>query len=53
MTIEKNYTDSHGQSEIAFCFARLLGFELMPRLKAIDRQKLYLPGKGAPGATRT
>jgi TnpA family transposase len=47
MTIEKNYTDSHGQSEIAFCFSRLLGFELMPRLKAIDKQKLYLPGRGA------
>ena len=46
MTIEKNFTDSHGQSEIAFCFARLLGFELMPRLKAIDKQKLYLPGWG-------
>ncbi len=49
MTVEKNYTDSHGQSEIAFCFARLLGFELMPRLKAIDRQKLYLPGRGTAG----
>jgi hypothetical protein len=46
MTIEKNFTDSHGQSEIAFCFSRLLGFELMPRLKAIDKQKLYLPGRG-------
>jgi TnpA family transposase len=48
-TIEKNFTDSHGQSEVAFCFARLLGFELMPRLKAIDKQKLYLPGKGTAG----
>ena len=47
MTIEKNFTDSHGQSEIAFCFSRLLGFELMPRLKAIDKQKFYLPGRGA------
>ena len=49
MTIEKNFVDSHGQSEIAFCFARLLGFELMPRLKAIAKQKLYLPGKGSAG----
>ena len=49
MTIEKNYTDSHGQSEVAFCFSRLLGFELMPRLKAIDKQRLYLPGKGEAG----
>ena len=47
MTIEKNFTDSHGQSEIAFCFSRLLSFELMPRLKAIDKQKLYLPERGA------
>ncbi len=49
MTVEKNFTDSHGQSEVAFCFARLLGFELMPRLKAIDKQKLYLPGRGTAG----
>ncbi len=49
MSIEKNFTDSHGQSEVAFCFARLLGFDLMPRLKAIDRQKLYLPGRGTAG----
>lgn len=49
MTIEKNFVDSHGQSEIAFCFSSLLGFELMPRLKAIGRQKLYLPGKGTAG----
>ena len=32
MTVKKNFTDSHGQSEVAFAFTRLLGFELMPRL---------------------
>ena len=28
MTVEKNYVDTHGQSEIAFAFSYLLGFEL-------------------------
>ena len=35
MEVEKNYVDSHGQSEVAFAFCRLLGFQLLPRLKAI------------------
>ena len=43
LKIERQYVDSHGQSEIAFAFCHLLGFELAPRLKAIARQKLYLP----------
>ena len=46
MKVEKNYVDSHGQSEVAFAFCHLLGFNLMPRLKAIHRQKLYLPASG-------
>ena len=41
MEIEKNFVDSHGQSEVAFAFCHLLGFNLMPRLKAIHSQKLY------------
>ncbi len=41
MTVKKNFVDSHGQSEVAFAFCHLLGFQLMPRLKAIKRQKLY------------
>lgn len=41
--IEEAYVDSHGQSEVGFAFCRLLGFELLPRLKAIAAQKLYLP----------
>ena len=40
MEIEKNYVDSHGQSEVAFAFCRLLGFHLLPRLKALHAQKL-------------
>ena len=31
--IEKNYVDTHGQSEVAFAFCHLLGFRLLPRLK--------------------
>ena len=46
MTVEKNYVDSHGQSEVAFAFCNLLGFELLPRLKAIHKQKLSLPEAG-------
>jgi TnpA family transposase len=41
MSVDKQYVDSHGQSEVAFAFCRLLGFELLPRLKAIHKQKLY------------
>ncbi|MCC5466284.1 transposase, partial [Pelosinus baikalensis] len=43
---EKNFVDSHGQSEVAFAFCHLLGFNLMPRLKGIHRQKLYRPDTG-------
>ncbi len=50
MKVEKNYVDSHGQSEVAFAFCHLLGFNLMPRLKAIQRQKLYLPDTGQSNA---
>lgn len=41
MEIDRQYVDSHGQNTVAFAFCRLLGFELMPRLKGISRQKLY------------
>jgi len=46
MEIEKNYVDTHGQSEVAFAFCHLLGFNLMPRLKNIGSQKLYRPDTG-------
>ena len=42
--------DSHGQSEVAFAFCRLLGFQLLPRLKAIHSQRLYRPEAGQPDA---
>lgn len=50
MEVKKNYVDSHGQSEVAFAFTHLLGFQLMPRLKRIKVQKLYRPHAGQPDA---
>jgi TnpA family transposase len=41
MSVNKQYVDTHGQSEVAFSFCRLLNFELMPRLKNIGVQKLF------------
>jgi len=43
--IEANYVDTHGQSEIGFAFTELLGYKLLPRLKRIGAQRLYLPAK--------
>ena len=50
MTIDRQYVDSHGQSEVAFAFCHLLGFDLLPRLKAIATQKLYRPDDNNTGA---
>ena len=41
MDVDRQYVDSHGQNAVAFAFCRLLGFDLMPRLKGINKQKLY------------
>ena len=46
MSVDKNYVDTHGQSEVGFAFSHLLGFQLMPRIRNIQKQKLYLPEKG-------
>ena len=46
MEVDRQYVDSHGQSTVAFAFCRLLGFELLPRLKTIRSQKLYRPDTG-------
>lgn len=46
MSVDKNYVDTHGQSEVGFAFAHLLGFQLMPRIRNIQKQTLYLPEKG-------
>jgi TnpA family transposase len=50
MEIDRQYVDSHGQSTVAFAFCRLLGFQLLPRLKAIPVQKLSRPDAGQPDA---
>jgi len=50
MSIDRQYVDSHGQSEVAFAFCHLLGFQLLPRLKAIHLQRLYRPESGRPEA---
>ena len=46
MRVERNFVDSHGQSEVAFGFCRLLKIDLLPRLKRIKYERLYLPEKG-------
>lgn len=48
MTVDQQYVDSKGQSEVGFAFCYLLGFELLPRLKALASQKLYRPVSGRP-----
>jgi len=50
MSVDRNYVDSHGVSEVAFAFTHLLGFRLMPRLGRISTQRLYRPRKGEPNA---
>lgn len=49
MSVNKSYVDSHGQSEVGFAFSHMLGFNLMPRLKNIASQKLYIPDSGLQG----
>lgn len=46
MNIERQYVDSHGQTEVAFAFTKMLGFDLAPRIKRIAHVKLYLPNNG-------
>jgi TnpA family transposase len=48
MEVDRQYVDSHGQSTVGFALCHLLGFALMPRLKAIASQKLYRPVTGRP-----
>jgi TnpA family transposase len=50
LEVDRQYVDSHGQSVVAFAFTRLLGFHLLPRLKAIHAQRLYRPEAGKPDA---
>jgi TnpA family transposase len=50
MSLEANYTDSHGQSEIGFAITRLLDFDLLPRIKQINKVRLYRVRAGEPDA---
>ena len=50
MALEGNYVDSHGQTEIGFAISLLLGFDLLPRIKQINKIKLYQPDRGNPDA---
>ena len=50
MDLQANYTDSHGQSEIGFAITRLLDFDLLARIKQINKTRLYLPVAGHPNA---
>ena len=50
MKVEGNYVDTHGQSEIGFGITRLLGFDLLPRIKQINKVRLYRPATGQPDA---
>src|SRR5262245_58531552 len=48
MEVERQYVHSNGHISIGFAMCHLLGFDLMPRLKAIASQKLYRPVTGRP-----
>jgi len=50
MQVEANYVDTHGQSEIGFGITKLLGFDLLPRIKRINTIKMYRPATGEPDA---
>jgi TnpA family transposase len=41
------YADSHGQSTHVFALAYLLGIELLPRIRAWKRLKLYRPSRNS------
>ena len=45
MDIDKLSVDTHGQSAIGFGFSELFNFDLLPRIKNINKQKLYCASK--------
>jgi len=46
MDVKANYVDTHGQSVVGFGLTRLLGFDLLPRIKRINHIRLYPPTRG-------
>ena len=53
MKVEANYVDTHGQSEIGFGITRLLGFDLLPRIKQINWVACTARSPASPTPTRT
>lgn len=49
MSVDTAYVDSHGQTEVAFAFSRLLGFDLAPRIKRVGHSKLFAPSPAFSG----
>ena len=47
MDVEKNYVDTHGQSEVGFAFCLSWALQLLPRLKNLNKQRLYRPSTRA------
>ncbi|WP_030164024.1 Tn3 family transposase [Spirillospora albida] len=47
-TIDRQYTDTHGQNLVGFAFSHLLGFKLLPRMKNVAHQKLVRVEAGEP-----
>jgi hypothetical protein len=50
MDIDKTYVDTHGQSEGGFALCHLLGFQRLPRLKPLSKQRLYRAAPQGDGA---
>src|SRR5258708_13166088 len=48
MNLAGNYADSHIKSEIGFGITRLLGIDLVPRIKRINATRLFRPGPAGP-----
>lgn len=43
--ISEHSVDTHGQSAIGFAFSEIFSFDLLPRIKNINKQKLYCSSK--------
>jgi TnpA family transposase len=41
MNMDKVFVDTHGQSVVGFAVSHILDFDLLPRFKAINKQKLF------------
>lgn len=48
MEVDRQYVDTHGQSHVAFAFCHLLSFRLLPRIKAMGKQRLFRPRRDEP-----